>query len=69
VTLSTAAISVCYVQRSKTLIGRKKRPQRVVAFEDMPWCQIRVVAVKGDVMVKDRKRSMSGKNDHNALWH
>ena len=61
-------IYICYAQRSKTLSGRKKRPQRVVAFKDMPWCESRVVAVKGNVKFKDRKRSMSGKNDHNVLW-
>ena len=25
-----------------------KQPQRVVACEDMPWCESRVVAVKGN---------------------
>jgi hypothetical protein len=27
---------MCYAQRSKTLIGRKKRPQRVLALEEQP---------------------------------
>jgi hypothetical protein len=38
-------------------------------FSTWGWCKSRVVAVRGDVKVKDRKGSMSGKNDHNTLWH
>jgi hypothetical protein len=48
-------VCVCQAQKPKTLNERKNRPERVVALEKQPQCEIRIVAVK--------------ENDHNAFWH
>ena len=30
---------------------------------------VEILYIKTYVTIKDKKRSLSGKNDHNALWH
>ena len=41
---------------------------RIIAWGSAPWIEI-LCQIKVYVTLKDRKRSLSEKNDHNALWH
>ena len=55
---------ICYAQRSKTLIGRKKWPQRVVALEKELQREMSCFWV----FFKQLQRVVHLRNNHNALW-
>jgi len=69
---------ICYAQRSKTLIERKKRPQHVVALEKQLQCEIVCCDCFWTTTTRCGIRETATTwncvlwlflNNHNTLWH